>query len=177
MINLLPPKEKEILLSEINKKLIVVLGIAVLVFLIFLSLVFFFLRYYFLQELFFQKEELSAAEKKYENSDIVRLGQVIGEYNADLAEINDFYKNKIYFSNLLKEISEIQEPEGLRLTRIISEKGSKTSVFGESKNRDALLAFKENLEKSEKIIEVEFSPNSWIKAKDVEFQFVFTVKN
>lgn len=193
MINLLPPKEKEELLFEKNKKLIIVLGNVFLISLICLSLVLFSLHVYILGEINYQRIILDDTKKKYQTPDFLSFESIIQKYNASLVAIDTFYKKEIYFSDILKTISEIQRPKGVSITSIainamkennlpasakpkaLSAGKTKVTISGMSDTRDDLLIFKSNIENNQKVTNVYFPPNSWIKPSDISFNLTFEI--
>ncbi len=194
MINLLPPKEKEELISERNKKLAIVLGNIIVISLACLALILFSLKFYILREINYQKNIYDNNEEKYQNPDFLLFKGLVEKYNTTLVQINDFYKKEIYFNDILKNVIEIQRPAGLYLTSIdihrVKEDNLptsatsetlragkiKVSLSGVSNTRDNLLIFKSNIEKDEKIENVYFPSHNWIKPKDIIFNLNFNAK-
>ena len=191
MINLLPPKEKEELILEKNKKLVVILGNVVLISLVCLALVLFSLKFYILGEISSEKSFLDNTEKKYQNPDFLHFKNLLQKYNAKLIKIDAFYKKEIYFSGILKTILEIQRPKGLSLISININKTKednppqsttqktlrtgniKVTISGISDTRDNLLIFKRNIENNKEIENLYFPPYDWIKPKDINFYLTF----
>ena len=180
MINLLPPEEKEALRVERNKNLIIVLSYIVIISLICMALVLFSLRLYILEDVNYQKDALVNAEKEYKTSEFFALKENIIKYNKDLSSVNSFYQNSVYLSDMFKTILSVQKPSGLYFTNIDmkrSKESKKVSVIisGKSDNRDNLLVFKKNIESNEKIKNVNFPLNSWIKPIDITFNLTFEI--
>ena len=183
MINLLPPKEKEGIISERNEKLAVVLGNLFIISLVCLALVLISLKFYILSEDTYSKINLESVKEKYQTSEFLSLKESIQKYNADLIKIDDFYKKEIYFSDALKVILNTKRPSGLYLNSInISEilniKESdrvKAVISGVSNTRDDLQVFRDNLENNKKIVNVYFPPNSWVKPADVNFSITLEI--
>ncbi len=178
MINLLPPKEKEELSLEKNKKLAIVLGNVILISLVCLTLVLFSLKFYMLGEVNDQKNILNSTEKKYLTPDIISTKSLIQNYNTVLTKIDSFYKKEIYFSDALKTISNIQKPKGVYITKLSIDKIKdvnkvKVSISGSSDTRDNLLIFKNNIERDEKITNVYLPTKSLVKPADVDFSLTF----
>ena len=184
MINLLPPKEKEELSLEGNKKLVIVLGNLVLISLVCLILILFSLKFYILKEISYQKIVLDNTEKKYQASNFLSFKEIIQKYNANLVKIDNFYKKEIKVSDILKTILEVPRPEGLYFENISVEnnkngtenKKTKVTISGISKTRDNLLIFKENIENSKTIENVYFPPSNWVKNKDINFYLTLETK-
>jgi len=180
MINLLPPQEKELLFLERNKKLAIVLGYTIIIALIYLALVLFSVKFYILGELSRQKNILNTTEAKYQTADFLSYNNLVKKYNDDLVKADTFYKKEIYFSNLVKTILDIQRPEGLFFSDIsikTNDKDNKikATISGISNTRDNLLTFKDNIEHSNKIENIYFPPNSWIKTKDINFYITLEI--
>jgi len=180
MINLLPLKEKEELKIERNRKLVIVLGNVVVIFLVCLFLILFSLKFYILGEIVSQKTFLDDVEKKYQNKDILFLKQTVEEYNTILTKVNSFYKKEIYFSNAIEIVLGVSKPDDLYLTSIsMNREGDKIKInfSGISETRDSLLVFKNNIENVSLLENIYFPPSNWIKSKDINFSFTLDYKN
>ncbi len=189
MINLLPPKEKEQLFLERKKKLVIILGYITIISLICLSLVLFLVKLYILEQVGHKKSILDTTEKKYQTSDYLFYNNLVKKYNKDLVTANTFYKKQIYFSDIIKTILDIQRPDGLffndmsiknsekdnKIKNSEKDNNIKVTVSGISNTRDNLLIFKDNIENNNKIKNVYFPPNSWIKTKDINFYVTFEI--
>lgn len=177
MINLLPPEEKEQLLFEKNKKLVIVLGNVAIISLVCLALVLFSLKFYTLGESIYQKVILENAEKKSKDPNFLYLERLLQKYNASLVTIDDFYKKEARVSDALKTISTIQIPQKVHLTDITIKRGAdnkiNVSLFGVSDTRDTLQVFKDTIESNKKIEHIYFPPDNWIKPTNVNFYLTF----
>ena len=181
MINLLPPGEKEELISENNKKLAMVLGNVIVISLVCLVLVLFSLKFYILGEVNYQKTILDNSEKKYQTPDFLLFKQIIQRYNSILIKVDKFYEKETYFNDALKTILMVQMPNGLSLTSITMDRtkeGDKirVNVSGISDSRDNLSIFKNNIEGDKKIENVYFPPEDWIKPRNINFYLTFEIK-
>ncbi|MBI3631459.1 MAG: hypothetical protein HY219_01155 [Candidatus Staskawiczbacteria bacterium] len=182
MINLLPPKEKEQLFLEKNKKLVVILGCILTISLICLALVLFLIKLYVSERVNNQKSILNFIETKNQAPDFSYYNDLIEKYNTNLIKVNTFYKKEIYFSDVIKTILDVQKPDGLFFNDMSIENDkennkTKVAVFGTSDTRDNLLIFKNNIESNNKIRNVYFPANSWTKTKDVNFNVTFEILN
>ena len=180
MINLLPPKEKEILRIERNKNLIIVLSYVVIISLICLALVLFSLKLYILEDVNYQKYALQNAEKEYKTSEFLAVKENIIKYNKDLTSVSSFYQNSLYLSDMLKTILSVQRPSGLYFTNIDMKRGKEAKkisviISGKSDSRDNLLDFKKNIESNGKIKNVNFPLNSWIKPSNITFSLTLEI--
>lgn len=186
LINLIPSKEKRELRLVRAKQLTIVLGNMIVIVLVCLVLVIFFLKFYLLTQTAYQKAILETVQQKYETADFMKFKKLIQKFNGIYAQSFSFYKNQTYFSSILKMISEIEKPSGVLVSSIVATKEKdgkiKVGVSGTSVSRDSLLAFKDRIEKkslSETGREIEniyFSPESWIKPKDIVFNVTFDIK-
>jgi len=188
MINLLPPEEKELLIFEQRKNLAIIICIIFLAYLLSLALIFLIVNFSILLKIQQQQDMLSNSEKLYQNSDFVFFKNLVEKNNQSLNIIDKFYKNNSYVSDVVKSISEVEKPSGLNLTDITIERGASVAIkvnqkdngttmrvtlLGLSDDRDTLSAFKENLEKNQKISNIDFPADNWLKAKDINFYLTF----
>jgi len=180
MINLLPPGEQKELALKKNKKLVIVLGNAVIIGMVSLILVLFSLKFYILQDVSYYKNILDTTAKNQQAPDTVLLRGVIEKYNASLVRLDDFYKKESRINDALKTVFQIARPSGLYLKSVIVDRTDKDgrlklSVTGSSDTRDNLLAFKNNIEKTTGIESLYFPPDSWIKSKNVSFAITLEI--
>ena len=187
MMNLLPPQEKRELALQQNKKLAMVLGGVVLIFLVSLSMALFSVKFYLLGEVTYQKNILGTTEKKYETPDFLASKSLIQSYNASLVKMNEFYQHDILASGALKTLLAVERPAGLSLTNIFAQKnlaeaGKKNTVVkvsfsGISEARDDLMLYKTSLESNPDIKNIYFPPNNWIKPSELSFYITFEYDN
>jgi len=180
MINLLPKNEKENLLFDRDKKMIMVLGYIIIIALTCLSLFLFSIKFYILGDVASQNVLLGITEKSYQNPDFLMFKDMIQKYNSDLGKINTFYSKEIYFSDLLKNILEIERPNGVYFTDLSMAKDQKANmvkvtITGTSDTRDNLSTFRDNLESNKKIENIYFPSENWIKPVNLNFYLSFTV--
>ncbi len=180
MINLLPPEEKEELLLEQNKRLIAILGSALLIVLFCMFLISMSVKYYVLGEAVSQKFILEAAEKKYQTPDFIEAKSIIQKYNQNLAILKSFYKEDIDISQAVKDISNIQRPDGLYFTNLSLNRQKEEGVIdaaisGFSDTRENLLNFQKNIEENSSIKNPYFSPESWTRPKNINFSLTFKI--
>ncbi len=174
MINLLPPKEKEVLYSEQVKNLVAVLGCIVIISLVCLSLILLSIKFYILSDFSYQKFLFQEAEKKYQSPGLAGFKDAIQKYNVILPHILSFYKKDLYFSDILGIISAVGRPEGLYFTKIsldgkTLEDNIKVVISGISDTRENLLLFQKNLQQEPGFKNISFSPNSWISPANTNF--------
>lgn len=181
MINLLPPQQKEELQKEENFKIILILGLAVLVFLISLFLVLFTIKVSLLFDLESQKIYFEVREKELKSPGLEVLEEKIKEYNLTLSKLNNFYQNEPNLTGILEKISKTL-PAGTYLNTLSvipqfegEDREINCSLSGRCLNRETLLKFKENLEKTEGFKEVYFPPGNWVKPTDIDFSVNFKV--
>lgn len=175
MINLLPPEQKEELLEEEKLKLVLTLGIIILAFLVSLTLILFSIKISFLADLEIQKIYFEQKKKELENPRIQELTEKIKNYNLTISKLETFYQGQPDLTSILGKISQTL-PQGIYLTTLnFNPQISQFSLTGFSPNREILLRFKENLEKTEGLKEIYFSPASWIPAADINFSVNFKI--
>jgi len=184
MINLLPAEEKQKLHEGKKKRMAIILGIVVLVGLVCMTLILLSIEFYILAETDSQKNNLKQAEQEYKTTDFTNINSVIKNYNTTLAQLDSFYKKEVYFNQVLKTVTGISSPKGVRLVNFSLNRDEKTgvvrvSVSGVGDTRDNLLIFKKSVEDGSsgnlKIKNPYFSPESWISPKNVNFSLTLEV--
>lgn len=181
MINLLPPEEKEKLFLKKKEKLVIILGITVLVSLICLILILSSIKVYVATEANALKITSEQAIKEYQTPNFLNFKNIVQKYNKIILQLENFYEQKLYFSQALKIISSIQRPDGLYLTDISLNKNGdkkiKVTVAGTSDSRENLLIFKKNIEEDQRIENPYFSPETWTNPQNINFNLSFEIPN
>lgn len=180
MINLLPPQEKERLLLQRYEKLTTILGWVVLIFLTFLTLVLFSVKFYILAQAAYQEEILANVKNKYQTPDFLFFKDAIQKQNFSLEIADAFYKKEFYVSDVLKIISKIDRPAGVRVNDIVIDRQREpdimlVSMSATSDTRDDLVIFKNTVEKDERVKNLSFPPSNWIKPADINFYMTFEI--
>lgn len=188
MINLLPPQEKEQLLILQRRNLAVIICVVLLAYLLSLALILLIINFSLLLNIQQQQSILANSETIYQDSDFVFYKDLVEKNNQNLIILHSFYKNNAYVSDILKDISAVERPAGIKLTNIsigqaksgdlkISEDADNhitiVALSGISDNRDSLSAFKDALTKDQKISNMDFPADNWLQSKDINFQLTF----
>jgi len=182
MINLLPPEEKKKLLSERKKKIVIIFWVLISFFLFCSILVLSSMKIYLQIETKSEKAFLAAANKGVNQPEVQDFRGRIKIANSNLEKLNSFYKKKIYFSDVLKNVSEII-PQQIFLTNLSiipsvekeKEQLIKVSLSGFSPTRDVLFDFRKKLENNDYFQEVYFPPSDWVKSTDIDFSITFKI--
>lgn len=175
MINLLPPQQKEELLEEEKLKLVLILGIVVLAFLISLTLILLSIKTSLSADLEIQKIYFEQRKKELESPGIQELEEKIKNYNLTLSKLETFYQKQLDLTSILEEISQTL-PEGTYLTTFnFNPQTSQISLTGFAPNREILLQFKENLEKTKGLKEINFPASNWIEPTDINFSVTLRI--
>lgn len=176
MINLLPSEEKEKILTETKIKVAAIHWFLVLFFISCLIASLALINLYIKIQLDGQRAQISQNNGIPSNADALDLEKNIGLFNSDLNKINEFYKNKIYFSEIFSKISDIL-PESIYFTNLTANKndeGVKISISGFSPSRETLLELKKNLDKEKDYFKNIYFPQSdWVKPSDINFFISF----
>jgi len=176
MINLLPPREKKILLKQKQFKIVLILGILFLVCLSCFSLILFLIKTDIQQKLLLQQKALEKKEREFKVSEINNLESNINAFNQIFSKIDSFYKQELYLTDIFHTLSQIM-PSGFRLTNFsYYQQEKKALLSGFCPDRDALSEFKANLEKQEIFKEISFPASNWIKSTDIDFFLSFKIK-
>jgi len=175
MINLLPPQQKEELLGEEKLRLVLTLGIIISAFLISFTLILFSIKTSFSADLEIQETYFEQRKKELESPGIQELEKKIKNYNLTLARLETFYQGQLDLTSILEKISQTL-PEKTYLTTLnFNPQTSQFSLTGFSPNREKLLQFKENLEKTEGLKEIYFPPANWLQATNINFSVNFKI--
>jgi len=183
-MNFLPLGEKKELALERSKKIILIVWVLFLFFLFCLVLALLFLNTYFKIKVKSENILLNSAKKEFNSSEIAKFKDEIKEANLNLKKLSSFYRKKIYYSDILKNVSE-SIPESIYLNSLsislsFVKKGGKIidiSLSGFSPTREKLLNFRKNLENNSYFYKVYFPPSDWIKAEDINFSATFRLNN
>jgi Tfp pilus assembly protein PilN len=178
-INLLPKREKELLVQEENWKLTLVLETIFFAALICLILILFSIKTYISGQAEAQKILLS--QKEIETPQMKELEEKIKTSNLLFSGLDSFYKEQPNLTGILEKLSQTI-PQGTYLNDLNfvlltgeSEKLAEISLSGFSPTREALLGFKKNLEEEASFGEIYFPPFCWLKANDINFSVTFKV--
>lgn len=179
MINLLPPEEKEILILEKRKKIIIILGIMILIPLICFILFLTSIWLYILAEVNTQKIVLQQAQKQYQTASFLHFKGIIQQDNSILNQLNSFYKKEIDINGALQEIASLSRPKNVYMTDLYMTRQDNQKIIatisGISSSRNDLLIFKKTVEADKRIKNPSFSPESWIASENVAFNLTFEV--
>ncbi len=178
MINLLPLEEKNRIYLERKKKLTVILWLFLSLFLFFLILIIFSVRSYLKDQLDYQKTISQNNKNRIEQSEIQEIQKKFESFNQSLVKLDSFYKKKIYFSDILLNISHILPKESY-LTDVSlaydEDNNLKVTLSGFVSTRENLFEFKKNIEKESWVKDVSFPPSNWIEPRNINFSLNFKI--
>lgn len=176
MINLLPPQQKEELISEENLKITLIWGIVILASLISFGLILFSIKNFILTDLEVQKVALSEAEKEMEDPAMKKAETTVTEYNTVILKLKSFYQSQNSLTEILEKIAKTI-PTGSYLTSFnISKNASEISLAGYCPSRQILFDFNKNLEAMPDFKEVSFPAQNWNSPQDINFQVFLKLK-
>lgn len=179
MINLLPTKEKGELILEKEKKLAIILGSAVLIAIIFMALVLLSVKFYILGGVVSQKFALEQTEIRYKTEDFILYKTLLENYNKRFVKLESFYKDRTEFAPALKAVLDVKLSAGVYFTELSLKRKSdgkiEAKLYGISDIRNNLLIFKQNIESAKAIKNPNFSPESWINSKNINFYLTFEI--
>lgn len=181
MINLLPEIEKEKLKLEEQGKIILIISLLLVVFLLILASIILTINIYIKGEA--DSVRITARErvKFFEESGENALETEVKNYNKEISRILPFLQNRPSFFYVLNEIYEVL-PEGVSVKGLSivppDDKNSnyRVSVQGFSPARGDLLELRNNIEKSEKLLDLSCPAEYWMEPKDIIFSATFEVK-
>lgn len=171
--NLLPPKARIELYQDEVKKLIIILGILILLFLLSLSLILFAIKDYISRQVESERILVYLEKKQLETSGIQNLREKIILTNQNLSQLISFYQEQVRLTEIFNKISDIL-PSQMYLTNFSYQKESaQISLAGFSPTQEILLYFKNDLKKE--FSEVSFPTQNWMETTDIDFQFNFKI--
>ncbi len=193
MMNLLPPEEKSKLLLEKKKKMTIIFWFLVLFFIFFAILALLSIKTYLQIEIGSEKILLEQSNQDFNQKEIKSFKEKVEIANSNLEKLNSFYQKKVYFSDILENISKIlpqqvfltslsiipssDEGEGNKKDKKGEENPSvKISLSGFSPTREVLFGLRKKLEEDNYFEEIYFSPSDWVKPTDINFSITFKVK-
>lgn len=176
MINLLPPKEKEVFKKEENWKIVLILSFLIFLFLFCFTLVLLAVNFHIWGQVESQKILLESEEKKLEISEIQKLEKEIKTTNKKFLELDSFYEKRTDLTSHLNKISEILPKESYLFSLSFSPNSSEVILAGFCPNRELLYEFKQNLQAREEFKDVKFPLANWVKPTNIDFTVTFKVK-
>lgn len=183
MINLLPSKEKQILLKQKQFQIVLILGILFMVCLFCFSLILFFIKTDIQQKVLLAERALEQKNKEFKISEINSLESNINAFNQIFSKIDSFYEQEFYLTDIFHTLSQTLPagrqvmPSGFYLTNFsYNQEEKKVLLSGFCPDRDALSEFKTNLEKQEILKEISFPASNWAKSTDIDFFVSFKIK-
>lgn len=173
MINLLPPEQKEFIVLENKKRLIMILGVVGFVFFVSLTLILLSVEFYVAGQVKAQKIILQQKQREFQAAEIKALQEEIDLANQNFSKLKSFYEEQISLLWILEEIYYTLPPE-VYLNRF-SYNNREITLFAYAPTRAILLRFRENLIIKEEFKGIEFPNEPWIKPVDIEFYVRFQV--
>lgn len=175
MINLLPPEEKENILKEKTRKIVLNLGILGLISFFVLALTLLLIKTEMKTQLSIQNLVLRQKEKEFEASRLQKLEEELKTLNSYLLEVEPFLRGKKYLVDIIEEISGTLSP-GMHLKTFSYQLTNQlVSISGYCPSRQTLLEFGNNLEANKNFKDFKFPPSNWLKPKDIEFFLNFSI--
>ncbi len=175
MINLLPPQYKQALKKEENFRLVLIFGLVVLTFFISLALILFSVRIYVQAQAESVKFLVEAERVRLQSAQTAELREKITRGSQNISKLSSFYKNRSDSTEILETIFQIV-PEQISLTSMSWRKETGVvAISGFSPSREVLFGLRNNLQAESKFSEINFPPQNFVKAQNIDFQATFKV--
>lgn len=176
MINLLPPEQKQELLSEEKFRMVLILGIIITAFLVSFIFILISIKIFISAETEVQKINFEQKEKELGNTAFQEIENKITMANAVFSQLAVFYHKQkdvvVIFGKVFSAL-----PSGVYLTNLsFNPVNSQISIAGFSPSRESLLKLKEKLEKENSFFDVYFPPTDWIEPININFSLNFKIK-
>ena len=183
MINLLPLQEKEKILLDRKKRLIIVLSFFAVFFISCLILTLLSVKFYIQGQVEYGKIMIEEMKRRLDQPEYQNIQEKIDEINFTLTQLVDFYRKETCFVGILEKIS-TTVPKEVYLTSLSTgfysvgeDCGLKFSLSGFTPTREILFNFKKDLERESRFKEVYFPPINWVKPADIDFSVTFKVSS
>lgn len=177
MINLLPKINKEEIISEQRKRLIIVFCFLLLYFFIFFIISLFLIKFYLNSRTEPQTKYLEEKKENLEKKETKEMQDKIKDVNFILKNIDDFYTQKIYYTDIIEKVSKTI-PNNIEIANVSINKlkieDSETisvSINGSSPNIESLMMFRDNLKKEESFKDLYIPQSNWINPKNFSIFF------
>ena len=175
MINLLPPEQKQILLSEEKFRMVLILGIIILAFLVSFIFILISIKISLSAEMTIQKINFEQREKELGDPAFREIENKIISANAVFSELGSFYHEQRDSVVVFEKIFNVLPP-GVYLNSLsFNQVSSQAFIAGFAPSREILLKLKENLEKETSFSGVSFPPTDWIEPIDINFSLNFKI--
>ena len=170
-INLLPKIELQQRNEEKKLRLILVIGSICLFLLIFLLLLIFVFE--IKANSYLEEARIELAEKKVDLFQVNQLEKRISKLNSTFKQINRFYQNQIFTTEIFKTLTFYFEP-GMSVQGFnFSPETGKGYLLGYAKNLESLEKYRDKLKESAIFEKVEIEILGFLKTKDVTFRLDF----
>lgn len=177
MINLLSPEEKQHLLFEEKKKMVLILELLGFLFLVLLFLVLFSLKIYISGELKAQEIILDQQEREFESSEMKDFPETVKKANYMFDFLESFYQKRFDLLEVLSELYNLL-PEGVYLDSFsYQEYTSEITISGFAKTRKRLMEFHRNLGEGPNFQDPYFPSSVWLESNDINFNSKFKLKD
>lgn len=177
MINLLPDWAEKAIVEQKKKTLILIFQAALGLFSISLGLTLLVFQIYLESEIGYQKVLLLDKQEWIKGGGVSDLQKTVTNINNRLTRVSAFYQDQTDLSGILDRVNQ-KLPVGSYLTNFSfsrEKKPARVSLFGFSSSREGLMSFRQSLETNEGWQNVNFPPENWVSAKDINFSVSFDV--
>lgn len=171
MINLLPQYWQKKLQEEEMSKIAAILGIVAVLSLVAFILMLALVRvYYYVQ---FQYGQIIVEEKEQEMKmlKVAEIEEQVASSGGLATKVGEFYENQTKTTEIFAQVAAAL-PSGVGLSRF-EYSFPKVGLEGYSPNRDLLVEFRNNLEGRPDFKKINFPPESWLTAQNIEFSVNF----
>ncbi len=174
-LNLLPISEKKSLGLEQTQRWVNFYGSSCLLFLGGFACFLIFVWSLILVQLKGSNLDVQSNQASVQGRTVAEQQDSIRQVNRELERLNAIQKNHKYYSKFLIFLGQAV-PTGLRLEGLSVGQGGKVSLSGFASQREALILFKERLEKSDFCKDVESPLANLTKQTDINFNLQFSLK-
>jgi hypothetical protein len=167
MVNLLPQYWQKKLKEEEIFKTVSILGIVVVFGMLSFVLMLFLVKFFFSSSVASLQTAIDEKEREMAIFNVESEEKNIVSTNKSVSIIGDFYDRQTKITELFSRISQAK-PAAVDLTNFSYSSGN-IVIEGQSADRDSLVSFKNNLEACPEFKKITFPQDSWLKARDINF--------
>lgn len=178
-LNLLPSSEKKLFRLACIEKMTNYYIAIILIAIVFLVFVFTGAKYFLLLHTGILEQSVAGQKTEEIEQKIQDTEAIIKNFNVILGSVNKIKEQKIYFSDILSDLSEII-PDSIVISSLLYNSSSgdinKFVLEGKSATREDFLIFIEKLEQSPRFKEINSPLSNIVKKEDINFRIEFKLE-
>lgn len=173
MINLLPSKEKRILVQERKFKITLILGCSFLLALIVLNLGLLGIKFYLSTTIGALEQKIVDLRTRIESPSNKALKKKVTNFNSDLGQSKTWFEDQQSVTKILEHISSLLPKHTYLISLVLQQPKTQVTILGFAPDRQTLFELKKNFEDQPQIKNFHFPPSNWIEPEQIQFNLRF----